>query len=450
MKNLKSFINSLRSHHPQALMEVTKNYKPALEVCSFLGWLERQRRYQAILFQRVDNLYGEPSGYPLAINLFASRELCALALDLPLESSGMALSLEYERREASRIRPVKVAKQEAPVKEVIEEIDLGKFPVLTHHLADAAPYVTMSLTGKDLKTDAYNSSFHRGMVQNGKSLAIFFEARHLWALYSDYEAQGRPMPVAYVIGHHPAYYLGTCSLVPIDVDEYEVIGGLLGEPLRLVASESWGEDFLVPADAEIVIEGVILPKLRVPEGPFGDITGHYGGKKESPLMEVTAVTHRRDACFMDIFAGHREHRLLGAIPKEAGIYSRVKAIVPGVKAVTLPLSGAGRFHCYISIEKKVEGEAKLAAMAALSSSELIKHVIVVDDDIDVYDDEEVLWAVATRAQADQDVEIMKRVKGSRLDSSAPGLDYGAKMIIDATRDLSLHFPERIQCAPYKE
>src|SRR3990172_8275741 len=153
MKDLKSFINFLRSHHPQALMEVTKNYKPHLEVCSFLGWLERQRRYPAVVFQRVDNLYGEPSGYPLAINLFASRELCALALDLPTESSGMALSLEYQRREASRIRPAKVAKEEAPVKEVIEqEIDLGKLPVLTHHLAAAAPYVTMSLTGKELKT----------------------------------------------------------------------------------------------------------------------------------------------------------------------------------------------------------------------------------------------------------------------------------------------------------
>src|SRR3972149_12076832 len=113
MKDLKSFINSLTNRHPQALMEVTKNYKPALEVCSFLGWLERQRRYQAIVFQRVDNLYGEPSGYRFAINLFASRELCALALDLPTESSGMALSLEYQRREATRIRPVKVAKEAA-------------------------------------------------------------------------------------------------------------------------------------------------------------------------------------------------------------------------------------------------------------------------------------------------------------------------------------------------
>src|SRR3972149_794689 len=118
MKDLKSFINSLTNRHPQALMEVTKNYKPHLEVCSFLGWLERQRRHPAVVFQRVDNLHGEPSGYPLAINLFASRELCALALDLPMESSGMELSLEYERREAGSIRPVNVAREEAPVKEV--------------------------------------------------------------------------------------------------------------------------------------------------------------------------------------------------------------------------------------------------------------------------------------------------------------------------------------------
>jgi 2,5-furandicarboxylate decarboxylase 1 len=119
------------------------------------------------------------------------------------------------------------------------------------------------------------------------------------------------------------------------------------------------------------------------EGPFGDFTGYYGLPTESPIVEISAITHRRDAICMDIFVGHREHALLGAIPKEGSIYRKVQDVVPTVTAVCLPVSGTGRFHCYISIEKRAEGEAKLAAMAAFTGSDLIKHVIVVDQDIDV-------------------------------------------------------------------
>jgi 2,5-furandicarboxylate decarboxylase 1 len=118
--------------------------------------------------------------------------------------------------------------------------------------------------------------------------------------------------------------------------------------------------------------------------------------------------------------------------------------------VALPESGTGRLHCYIAIEKRVEGEARLAAMAAFTSSELIKHVIVVDEDIDVFDDREVLWAIATRVQADRDLETLRGVKGSRLDPSAPDPDYASKMIIDATRPLSAAFPERLRCAEWIE
>jgi 2,5-furandicarboxylate decarboxylase 1 len=136
------------------------------------------------------------------------------------------------------------------------------------------------------------------------------------------------------------------------------------------------------------------------------------------------------------------------VPKEGGIYDRIRQIVPGVRAVNLPQSGTGRLHCYVAIDKQVEGEARLAGMAALTASELIKHVIVVDADIDVFDDAEVLWAVATRVQADRDVEILRGVKGSRLDPSARDPDYAAKMIIDATRAGDVHFADRLQCAPW--
>jgi 2,5-furandicarboxylate decarboxylase 1 len=279
---------------------------------------------------------------------------------------------------------------------------------------------------------------------------MFFERRHLWEYYLRAERRDEPLPVACVIGHHPSYYLGNCALTSIEVDEYESIGGIMGEPLRLVASETFGERLLVPADAEMVIEGRILPHERDVEGPFGDFTGYYGPPTESPVVEISAITHRRDALCMDIFVGHREHALLGAIPKEGSIYRKVQSVVPTVRAVCLPISGTGRFHCAISIEKRAEGEAKLAAMAAFTGSELIKHVIVVDDDIDVYDEEQVLWAVATRVDAAADVAIIDRVKGSRLDPVHPGKDWGSKMIIDACRNEEISFPARIATAEYQK
>ena len=255
------------------------------------------------------------------------------------------------------------------------------------------------------------------------------------------------MPVACVVGHHPAFFLGTCILTPITEDEYESIGGFMGQPLRLVPSETFGDDLLVPADAEIIIEGLLLPGERDREGPFGDFTGYYSQSTYSPIVEVTAISHRRNAYFMDIFAGHQDHHLLGAIPKEGSIYRQVSAIVPTVTGVCLPNSGAGRFHCYISIEKRAEGEAKLAAMAAITASEIIKHVIVVDDDIDVFDEREVLWAVATRVDASIDVEVIRHVKGSRLDPVRSGKDWGSKLIIDACRNEEIDFPNRIATAP---
>ncbi len=180
--------------------------------------------------------------------------------------------------------------------------------------------------------------------------------------------------------------------------------------------------------------------------PLG--TGLYGSSTESPIVEITAITHRRDAICMDIFAGHPDHLLLGAIPKEGSIYRNVQRIVPTVTGVCLPTSGAGRFHCYISIDKRCDGESKLAAMAAFTASELIKHVIIVDKDIDVYNEEQVLWAVATRVDAATDISIINRVKGSRLDPVHPGKDWGSKLIIDACKTEDINFPNRISTADY--
>ena len=448
--DLRTYLESVRRAAPDRLLEVTDKHDIRLEVCAMIADLEKRKRDPLVLFSHIDNLSGEPSEFPLLMNVFASRAACAAALGLAPEQAGRELMIEFQAREARRETPVVVSADDAPVKQVKMDPNLHFLPVLTHHVADRGPYLTMTWSARDPDTGIYNSSFHRCYVRDPNHVVMFFERRHLWDYYVRAEQRNEALPVACVVGHHPAYYLGNCILNGIADDEYESIGGLMGEPLRLVASETFGDELLVPADAEMVIEGRVLPHQRDAEGPFGDFTGLYGAAGEAPVVEVTAITHRRGAYCMDILAGHRDHRLLGAVPKEGSIYRKVRAVVPTVDSVCLPMSGAGRFHCYISIDKRCEGEAKLAAMAAFTGSELLKHVVVVDADIDVYDEEQVLWAVATRVDAATDVSIIDRVKGSRLDPVHLGQDWGSKLIIDACRNEGIEFPERIATAGYGE
>ncbi len=449
MLDLRAFLETAKRAGPEGLLEIKEPHDIRFEACALVAKLEKQRRAPPILFTDLNTLEGGRSSFPLLINTFASREGCGLALGLPTEKCGLDLVLEFQRREAVRMDPRIVRRKEAPVKEVSDAPNLYALPILTHHLEDKGPYLTMTWAAKDLETGVYNSSFHRCYVRDPRHLVMFFERRHLWEYYLRAERRGKALPVACVIGHHPAYYLGNCALTGIDTDEYVSIGGIMGEPLRLTPSETFGEELLVPADAEMIIEGRLLPHERDLEGPFGDFSGYYGPPTESPVVEITAITHRAEAVCMDIFVGHREHALLGAIPKEGSIFRKVQGVVPTVTGVCLPVSGTGRFHCYISIDKRTEGEAKLAAMAAFTGSELIKHVIVVDKDIDVYDEAQVLWAVATRVDAAKDVAIIDRVKGSRLDPVQPGKDWGSKMIIDACCNEDVSFPGRIATADYK-
>jgi 2,5-furandicarboxylate decarboxylase 1 len=448
MKDLSSFLAGLSpALPPDYQVESQRRFDPKLELSAYIAHLERKGCYPILRFETVANLHGEPSCFPVVTNLFATRGSIAAALELRPEQSGSELALEYQRRATCGIAPQRVAGNSAPCQEVRAGTDLCQLPVLTHHLGDRGPYLTMLGIANDPHTGTTNVSFHRAMVLDANHLTVFMEKRHLWDYYSRAMERGQPLPIAMVLGHHPAFLLGACALTGIDVDEYWTMGGMLGEPVR-VAPATTQESLLVPADAEIVIEGHILPGAFAEEGPFGDYTGYYSPSAKAPVMEVTAITHRRGAIFVDIFVGHRDHALLGSIPKEGGILERVRSIVPGARAVALPESGTGRLHCYIAIEKRVEGEARLAAMAAFTSSELVKHVVVVDDDIDVYDDREVLWAIATRTQAERDVEIMRGVKGSRLDPSAPDPDYASKMIVDATRPLGGSFPERLRTAEW--
>ena len=446
-KNLRGFLEQLKASLPHDYHHVEREIAPAhFEVTALLQHLEDERRFPVLFFEKPLNLEGKPSAFPLLSNVFATRRRCALALGMRPEEEGLPLSLEYARREDRLLAPVKIPARTAPVKQVIkrgDDANLHELPVVRHHAMDPAPYIDMTPVVRDPDEGFYNIAFQRTMVKGPRRLGLHMSPRHNWQIHRKHEEKNRPTPVAIVISHHPAFYLGALNVSPFGVDDYARVGAIMGAPLRLTPSETLGEDFLVPADAEMVIEGHIIPNVKEIEGPFGEFTGYYGPQRLRNVIEVSAITHRTDAIVQHIFTGHRDTWVVGGIPKEGSLFNLIRGIVPTTQAVHFPISGCCRFNCYISIDKRVDGETKQAALAALGGCDFVKHVVVVDADVNIYNEEEVMWAVATRVQADHDVDIIKNVKGNTLDPSQTDNIMTAKMIIDATRPVQRPFEARV-------
>lgn len=447
-KNLRGFLEQLHARLPNDFCRIEREIAPArFEVTAVLQHLENERKFPVLFFEKPLDLQGNPSAFPLLSNVFATRQRCALALGMEPEEDGLALSLEYARREDRLLPPVKISARQAPVKQVIkcgDEANIHELPVVRHHAMDPAPYIDMTPVVKDPEGGFYNIAFQRTMVKGPRKLGLHMSPRHNWQIHRKHEERGQLTPVAIVISHHPAFYLGALNVSPFGVDDYARVGAIMGAPLRLTSSETLGEDFLVPADAEMVIEGHILPNVKEVEGPFGEFTGYYGPQRLRNVIDVSAITHRSDAIFQHIFTGHRDTWVVGGIPKEGSLFNLIRGIVPTTRAVHFPVSGCCRFNCYISVDKKVDGETKQAALAALGGCDFVKHVVVVDADINIYNEEEVMWAVATRVQADQDIDIIKNVKGNTLDPSQTDNIMTAKMIIDATRPVQRPFEARVE------
>jgi 2,5-furandicarboxylate decarboxylase 1 len=446
--DLQAYLDNLERQYPGDIFHVTEPVDPArFGVTAVLQHLEDRDRYPLVVFDRPLNLLGEVSAFPLVTNVYAARERCALAIGLRREQAFQDLGLEYARREGERIDPTIVSPGEAPVKDVVDVgdlVDLRRFPVVRHHKMDGGPYIDMTAVMRDPDSGAYNTAFLRTQFKGPRKLGIHMSPQHSWRIASKNERVGKPTPVVIVVSHHPAFHIGALNGAAFGEDDYHVIGSIAGKQLRLVASETWGDGFLVPADADIVIEGEIPPDVREVEGPFGEFPGTYGPQRVRWINNVTAMTHRHQALYQDTFCGHRDVAVLGSFPKEGTIFNRVKAVVPTVKAVHLPTSAMGRFHCYVSIDKQIDGEAKRAALVALAAVDTVKAVFVVDSDINVYREEEVLWALATRFQADADLDMIRNIKSTVLDPSLEDDVLGTKMMIDATRPVRRPYEARIE------
>jgi 2,5-furandicarboxylate decarboxylase 1 len=425
-QDLRTFLAELEAKSPDQVWRVTEDIAGDYDIAALLWELERRGEAPVVWCERVRG-----AAFPLVTNIFADRRRYAAALGVPAD----ALAEEWVARGERRIAPRLVTR--APVKDVVltgGDVDLARLPIIRHFTEDAGPYVTNGIVvAKDPDSGVRNASFHRMQWKTSNRLGTSLHSRrHLWDYARRAEERAEPLPVSVVIGAHPLFHFGAGLWKgPIDVDEYDVAGGFFGEPLEITSGVTVPVE--APAHAEIVLEGRILPGAREPEGPFAEFTGYASERSTQHVLEVTAILHRQNALYQDIAAGiSAEHTTLLAVPQEARLLRVLRANFPTVKAVSYPQSGTCRLHCYISMKVTAEGQAKNAALAALGDDLALKLVIVVDDDVDVTRESEVLWAVATRMQADQDLSVIPNAMGAILDPSTRA-GTTAKVIIDATQ-----------------
>ena len=425
-QDLRAFLEHVRREQPEDFLLVCREVDPAFEITAITVKLEQEaRRRPIILFEKVK---GTP--FPVLTNVHAGRARLAGAIRTTSDEMQRAYLSAMEHPIAPRIV------DKAPVKDVVltgDRIDLYQLPQILHHQDDAGPYITAAISfARDPSGGAWNCAYNRLMIQGRDKTSIHLTlAKHLWEFQRSAEAQDTALPVAFAIGVHPAIALGCLAIGSIDEDERAVMGGLLGEPLELVKCET--SDVLVPAHAEMILEGEILPHERTAEGPFGEFTGYSLGERRREVLSIRAVTHRRDAIFQDITVGHLDHLMLSTTPIEANLYRAVRAMVPTVKAVRVPAP----FTCYVSIEQRVSGQAKNAILAVLGADLYMKRVVVVDHDVDVFNDRQVNWAIATRCQPDRDIAVITNARGSDLDPSTNEDGNTAKWGLDATAKPSL-------------
>jgi 2,5-furandicarboxylate decarboxylase 1 len=448
-KSLSTFLEECRREIPNEVIHISKPIDPAhYDATAIIKHLGAQKKFPIVIFDQPLNLHGQVSDFKLVLNCEISQRKAQIALNFPRAMTRSDMAEGCLVRQAQPIPPIIVDKKDAPVKQIVKhgsDVDLYQLPIMRHHEMDGGPYSTLSTIARDRESGIYNCSYHRMEIKSPNRTALYASPRHLWRIFCGYEERNEEMPVATVLGHHPAYQMGACYSGPFEVSEFDIIGGYLQEPLRLTPSETWGGDLLIPADAEIVIEGALIPGKRVAEGPFGDASGYLDPQRSVRCVEyqVRAINYRNGAMYQSVITPEGDRAWMDLTYE--GVYlRRCREAVPGVKAVS-KLGAHANYNIFISMKKTSEGDPGRVAAAALTFDHT-KNVFVFDDDIDVYDPTDILWAVATRVQPHQQVSIMPPLfRGHQLD---PSLEDGIKtscMIIDATRPLDRPFSPVSKC-----
>ena len=311
--------------------------------------------------------------------------------------------------------------------------NLNKIPILKHYAKDGGRYITAGVVfARDPETGAQNASIHRMLVKNSTTLGIRLVPRNLYTYFNKAEKLGKDLDITICIGMDPAILLASTCSIPIDADEMEVANAFKNGELTLLNCEL--SDLKVP-QADIILEGKIIAGKRSKEGPFVDLTDTYDVIREEPVIKLSKMHLKKNAYYHAIIPAGFEHKLLQGLPQEPRIYEHVKNTVPTVQNVALTEGGCCWLHAVVQIVKQTQGDGKNVLMAALSAHPSLKHCVVVDEDIDLFDSEDVEYAIATRVKGDEDLMVVSGARGSSLDPKALPDGTTCKIGVDATKDL---------------
>lgn len=448
---LREFIDRLEK--AGELRRVKMQIDPRLELAAIADRIMKSRAGgPALLFENVAG-----SRMPLAINLFGSRKRMSWALgvddieeiadriadlvhlpgNMP-KSIGQALSLAPQLLPLAAIGPKLVS--HAPCQEVVKTGDkasLDDLPILTTWPCDGGPFITLPLVfTKEEATGKRNVGMYRLQKYDSRTTGMHWQRHKVGSRhYAEYEAKGKDIPVAVALGGDPALTYAATAPLPDDIDEVLFAGFLRKRPVEMVRCKT--VDIEAPADAEVIIEGVVPAGERRREGPFGDHTGYYSLADDYPVLHVTAITHRKNPVYPATLVGPppMEDQWLGKATERI-FFPLIRMVLPEIIDYNLPVEGVFHNLALVRIRKRFPGHAQkvMSAIWGLGQMMLTKCIIVVDEDVDVQKPGEVVWRVLANIDPERDI-MFARGPVDVLDHASPAMAFGSKMGIDATRKL---------------
>jgi len=403
-----------RLEEQEKLIRVSKPISKTLEIAGVLKQIEPT----PALFEQV-----RESDFPVIGNLFCSKAAFAEYFGIQVTEIIPLLTNAIQNRSQPEVV------NEAPCQEVVElNPDLDKLPILFHCEQDGGNYISSGVVLAKHPVHGQNADFHRCMQFSKTEMAVrVVRNRHFDKFLQDL----RQVDVAICIGNAPNILAAAATSVNLGVNELEIANAL--EPLQIVKAIT--SDILIPAETEYIVEGTIYLDKTHPEGPFVDLTETYDVIRQEPVLEVKAITHRRDALWHALLPGALEHKLLMGMPREPTIFRKVNEVTRCLDVNVNP-GGCSWLHAIVQIDKQAEDDGKKAIEAVFAGHSSCKHVYVVDKDIDIYNPLEVEWAMATRFQGDRDLVVRERAPGSSLDPSADaGTHLTTRLGFDLTAPL---------------
>lgn len=430
-KELNGFLKRLEKEGE--LIRVKDALSTKWEICAATREITRGTG-AAVLFENV-------KGYkaPVVTNLLGRASRLGLALGV----SEKNLAKTYQERRKKLIKPRILS--HAPVQQVVidKDVDILKaIPALIHHQRDVSPYMSCSATiSKDPETGIQTMGLHRVQVKGKDTLGIFLATPPLSHYLTRAERLGKPLQIAVACGMDPVTYLTSCQFFPLGQNKFHLAGALAGQPIEMVKAKT--VDLYVPAHAQFILEGEMILNRRDTEGPFGESTGYYFTYK-NPVVKIKAITHRRHPIYQSLIPWGDEESVLMDFSRAEGLMPSLKQSLPDVKALDVAYKGMGQV-AWVQIEKKRDDDAVKVINHLLPSNSFLKLVVVVDKDVNIHDNNEVFWALATRVHFDKNVVIKTGMPGSMIDPATEGgerthdtsllVTQTTKMGIDATKPL---------------